>query len=138
MSLGTPKFKRKKARNRSNFLTKKGSMVGRLIYAVPASPTDAGGQFSCSLQGALPGKLAGILRDFPGPTDKGSKISQKGYHLGECVCVFDGFSGFDVSSHFQSQQTTAPYIGKFLMGMAKMGLESKCTTASQQQSVAIF
>ena len=34
MSLGTPKFQGKKARNRGNFLTKKGSMVGRLTKGV--------------------------------------------------------------------------------------------------------
>ena len=32
MSLGTPRFQGKKARNRSNLLIKKGSMVGRLKY----------------------------------------------------------------------------------------------------------
>ena len=32
MSLGTPKFQGTKARDRGNFLTKKGSMVGRLTF----------------------------------------------------------------------------------------------------------
>ena len=38
MSLGTPKFQGKKRRNRGNFLTKEGSMVGHLISKVPETP----------------------------------------------------------------------------------------------------